>query len=176
LLPDSKIPIRIAFIKLSGAPGVISLWFEQIDGKIYCATQKSAKIVSHLKNNPVCGFEIAADKPPYKGIRGEGTVKITNNGNTILDILIKKYLGEKESTLSKYLKTNSNTEVAIEITPHKISNYDYSKRMKDTVLSTGKECPTCGSKNCESVNKGNTDVISTWEKYQCYNCKKFWYY
>lgn len=131
LLPDSKIPIRIAFIKSNGIPSVISLWFEQIDGKIYCATQKSAKIVSYLKNNPVCGFEIATDKPPYKGIRGEGTVKITDNGNKILDILIDKYLGDKESTLSKYLKTNSNTEVTIEITPQKIFNYDYSKRMKD---------------------------------------------
>lgn len=131
LLPDSKIPIRIAFIKSNGVPSVISLWFEQIDGKIYCATQKSAKIVSYLKNNPACGFEIATDKPPYKGIRGEGIVKITDNGNEILDILINKYLGDKESTLSKYLKTNSNTEVTIEITPQKIFNYDYSKRMKD---------------------------------------------
>ena len=131
LLPDSKIPIRIAFIKSNGVPSVISLWFEQIDGKIYCATQKSAKIVSYLKNNPACGFEIATNKPPYKGIRGEGIVKITDNGNEILDILINKYLGDKESTLSKYLKTNSNTEVTIEITPQKIFNYDYSKRMKD---------------------------------------------
>jgi hypothetical protein len=131
LLPDSKIPIRIAFIKSNGVPSVISLWFEQIDGKIYCATKKSAKIVSYLKNNPACGFEIATDKPPYKGIRGEGIVKITDNGNEILDILINKYLGDKESTLSKYLKTNSNTEVTIEITPQKIFNYDYSKRMKD---------------------------------------------
>jgi len=131
LLPDSKIPIRIAFIKSNGAPSVISLWFQQIDGKIYCATQKSSKIVSDLKNNSTCGFEIATDKPPYKGIRGEGTAKITNNGNEILNILIDKYLGGKESTLSKYLKNNSNTEVAIEIIPQKVFNYDYSKRMRD---------------------------------------------
>ena len=42
-----------------------------------------------------------------------------------------KYLGEKKSTLSEYLKSNTKTEVAIEITPQKIFNYDYSKRMKD---------------------------------------------
>lgn len=131
-ISDTKIPIRVAFIKPKGAPSVISLWFEQINGKIYCATQKSAKIISYLQKNPVCGFEIAADKPPYKGIRGEGTVKILNDkGIDILEILIGKYLGEKESTLSKYLKTNLNTEVAIEITPQKIYSYDYSKRMKD---------------------------------------------
>jgi hypothetical protein len=44
--------------------------------------------------------------------------------------LIGKYLGKKESTLSKFLRKNSKTEVAIEITPQKLFNYDYSKRMR----------------------------------------------
>ncbi|MDH3488995.1 MAG: hypothetical protein OEL56_00945 [Nitrosopumilus sp.] len=131
-IPDPKIPIRIAFMKSTHLPAVISLWYVCKDGKIYCATQKTAKIVLYLQKNPVCGFEIAADKPPYKGIRGEGTVQILNEkGAQILDLLIGKYLGEKESTLSKFLKSNSKDEVAIEITPQKILHYDYSKRMKD---------------------------------------------
>ena len=94
--------------------------------------QKTAKIVSYLKKSPVCGFEIAADKPPYKGIRAEGNANILNEtGAYVLDLLIGKYLGEKESTLSKFLRNNSKTEVAIEITPQKIFNYDYSERMND---------------------------------------------
>jgi len=130
-IPDSKIPIRIAFMKSTGMPAVISLCYVCKDDKIYCATQKTAKIVSYLQKNPVCGFEIAGDKPPYKGIRGEGTVQILNEtGTYVLDLLIEKYLEEKESTLSKLLRKNSKTEVAIEITPQKISHYDYSKRMK----------------------------------------------
>ena len=44
--------------------------------------------------------------------------------------LIKKYLGDKESTLSKFLSSHSKNEIAIEITPTKIFHYDYSKRMK----------------------------------------------
>ena len=131
-ISDSKIPIRIAFMKSNSLPAVVSLWYICKDGKIYCATQKTAKIVSHLKKNPVCGFEIAADKPPYKGIRGNGTVRILNEtGPYVLDLLMDKYLGEKESTLSKLLRNNSKTEVSIEITPQKIFHYDYSKRMKD---------------------------------------------
>lgn len=131
IISDVKIPIRIAFINPDGMPNIISLWYEQIDSKIYCATQKTAKIVSYLQINPKCGFEIATDKPPYKGVRGNGIAKITDNGNEILDILIDKYLGDKESTLSKFLRDNSKKEVAIEITPQKIFNYDYTKRMKD---------------------------------------------
>ncbi len=132
IVPDTKIPIRLGYIKPNGNPAIISLWYVCIEDMIYCATQKTAKIVSFLEKKPVCGFEIAGDKPPYKGVRGEGTVKILDEkGKEILDILIDKYLGKKESTLSQFLKNNSKTEVAIEITPQKIFNYDYSKRMKD---------------------------------------------
>ena len=131
-ISDSKIPIRIAFMKDVDVPVVISLWYVCKENKIYCATQKKAKIVSYLQKNSICGFEIAADKPPYKGIRGEGTAQILNEtGEYVLELLIEKYLGEKESTLSKFLRDNSKTEVAIEITPQKIFHYDYSERMKD---------------------------------------------
>ena len=130
-ISDSRIPIRIAFLKPDGTPNVISLWYEEIEGKIYCATQKSAKIVSYLEKNSKCGFEIAADKPPYKGTRGTGLAKILDNrGEEILEILMDKYLGKKESNLSQILKNNAKTEVAIEITPQQVFHYDYSVRMK----------------------------------------------
>lgn len=131
IIEDTKIPIRIAFIKPDGSPNVLSLWYEQVDGKIYCATKKSAKIVSYLEQNPNCGFEIATDKPPYKGSRGSGIARILpEDGERILSLLMKKYLGDKKSNLSEYLKSNSKSEVAIEITPQNIFNYDYSKRMR----------------------------------------------
>ena len=128
---NAKIPIRLAFIDSDNEPRVISLWYIYIDGKIFCATQKTSRIVRHLKENPICGFEIAADTPPYKGIRGKGITKIIEEkGTRILSVLMDKYLERKESKLSEYLRNNSETEVAIEITPNKIFSYDYSKRME----------------------------------------------
>ena len=130
--PELKIPIRIAFVDSNKEPRVISLWYAYINGKIFCATQRSAKIVQYLKENPNCGFEIAADCPPYRGLRGNGIVKILEkDGNKILNILMDKYLENKESKLSQFLKHNSKTEVAIEITLKKIISYDYSERMKE---------------------------------------------
>jgi hypothetical protein len=129
---DNKIPIRLGCVKPSGIPLIISLWYVIRDEKIYCATQSTAKLVSYLRKNPVCCFEIAADKPPYKGTRGEGTVKImSEKGSDILNVLIEKYLGKKDSTLSKFLKQKASSEVAIEITPQKMFHYDYTQRMKD---------------------------------------------
>ena len=132
---ETKIPIRLAIVDLNKEPRVISLWYVYINGKIFCATQKSAKIVQYLKENPVCGFEIAADTPPYKGVRGKGIVRILEDqGSKVLSILIDKYLENKESKLSQFLERNSKTEVAIEI------NYDYSHRRAYSVMTTRKEC------------------------------------
>ena len=58
---------------------------------------------------------------------------LEKDGNKILNILMDKYLENKESKLSQFLKHNSKTEVAIEITPKKITNYDYSQRMEGIV-------------------------------------------
>jgi nitroimidazol reductase NimA-like FMN-containing flavoprotein (pyridoxamine 5'-phosphate oxidase superfamily) len=128
---NSTIPIRVSCLKNNGVPTVLSLWYVNIDGKIYCATQKTAKILRYIEKNPVCGFEIAGDSPPYMGIRGEGTIRIlSDKGESILFALIDKYLGKKETNLSKFLKKNSKTEVAIEIEPQIVHNYDYSVRMK----------------------------------------------
>ena len=61
----------------------------------------------------------------------EESVKIIDDvGKDILQILMKKYLGEKEYELSKFLKKNSHNEVAIEITPQNLFYYDYSARMR----------------------------------------------
>ncbi len=91
-----------------------------------------AKIVSYLQNNPKCGFKIAMGKPPYKGTKRTWHVKIIQNQEQeILKILMKKYLGSKESILSRYLNDNSEAKIALEILPQNIFNYYYSKRMKD---------------------------------------------
>lgn len=129
-LEEQRIPIRIGCISTNGYPCVISLWFSIIDGRIYCATKKNAKIVEYLEKNPACGFEITSDKPPYRGIRGNGICNIKpEDGKNILSILIRKYLGQKNPKLEKFLLDNSDKEVALEIIPNKLFHYDYTNRM-----------------------------------------------
>ena len=129
---QNKIPIRLACVSNVGYPSVLSLWYTILHGKVYCATKKNSRVVKFLENNNLCGFEIAADAPPYKGIRGRGIASIRPEmGKSILALLIEKYLGNHTSKLSKYLSENSEDEVAIEISPQHVSLYDYSKRMSD---------------------------------------------
>jgi nitroimidazol reductase NimA-like FMN-containing flavoprotein (pyridoxamine 5'-phosphate oxidase superfamily) len=67
-LINSDIPIRLACLSTSHWPIVISLWYIYSGEKFYCATQNT-KIVKYLRCSPKCGFEIAGDRFPYRGIR-----------------------------------------------------------------------------------------------------------
>lgn len=131
-LLEKKIPIRFSCISKTGWPVILSLWYLQKNGKIYCATQKNAKVVEYLRVNPRCGFEIASEKPPYLGIRGRGKVVLKEDISLeILESLIERYLGNQESSLAKFLLSQKDNEIAIEIIPSKLFSWDYSKRMKD---------------------------------------------
>ncbi|HZC50355.1 MAG TPA: pyridoxamine 5'-phosphate oxidase family protein [Nitrososphaeraceae archaeon] len=138
-LTNSKIPIRLACMSISDWPIVVSLWYTYLNEKVYCATQNTAKVVKYLKKNPKCGFEIAGDSFPYRGVRGYGKASIVENkGEEILRMLIQKYLMGKETTISslklyKLLlsKEHLQNEVAIEIIPAAMFKWDYKKRMID---------------------------------------------
>jgi hypothetical protein len=92
-----------------------------------------------LRKNPKCGFEIAGDSFPYRGVRGYGKASIVENkGEEILRMLIEKYLMGKETTISSLKlyelllsKEHLQNEVAIEIIPAALFKWDYKKRMID---------------------------------------------
>lgn len=136
-LSRALIPIRIGCLSRKGWPKVVSLWYVYAQGKFFCATQKTAKVVEYLKTNPKCGFEVAADLPPYRGVRGSGEAKLDDGrGSEILESLITKYLEDRNSELAEFLLKRSHSETAIIIEPKSMFSYDYSDRMKDAGLKT----------------------------------------
>ncbi len=136
-IDDVHIPIRIACISESGYPMVVSLMYIYMDEKFFCATQATSKLIKSLKINSKCGFEIARDSPPYRGVRGYGKVTIVEIlGEKILRILLQRYFEGKESSpLYKFLLSENHlkTEVAIVIYPTRIFEWDYTNRMKDLI-------------------------------------------
>jgi hypothetical protein len=133
-LHEITIPLRLSAVTPAGWPVVMSLWYLYRDGKFYCATRESARIVSYLRQSPRCGFEIAADTPPYCGVRGRGVATINPKiGLHTLKLLLIRYLGGVESPLARRLLARSGTEVAIIIEPVKIFTWDFSERMQGAV-------------------------------------------
>ncbi|MGE0827344.1 MAG: pyridoxamine 5'-phosphate oxidase family protein [Candidatus Binatia bacterium] len=128
------IPIRLASVTATGWPVVLSLWYLYENGRFYCATQKTAKIVAHLKREPRCAFEVAGDQPPYRGVRGQGKARVTSNGGAeLLERLLKRYLNSTDSPLATSLLARSADEVIIEIEPVAVSTWDFTDRMRDSL-------------------------------------------
>lgn len=133
-LINLKVPLRLACLTSSGWPMIVPLWFTFLNNRLYCATQENAKIISYLKKDPRCAFDISTENPPYKGIRGQGKIKINKDCSTeVLEIVIQKYLRNKYKNLTEYLLKKKENEVAIEIIPIKTFYWDYTDRMKNNI-------------------------------------------
>lgn len=133
-LKEVQIPLRLSCVTESGWPMVLSLWYVYIDGKLYCATVEMAKVVKYLRAEPRCAFEVAADEPPYCGIRGQARATISKpRGVEILKMLLERYLGGANSSLAKKLLKEGRSEVAIELQPINHTIWDFTDRMQDAV-------------------------------------------
>lgn len=130
-LDASLIPLRLAVHDSTGAPWVMSLWFLHEAGAIWCATNASSKLASYLERQSVCGFEVAGDQPPYRGVRGKGSIALVpERGGEILGRLLDRYGIDRASKLARSLLAKADQEVAIRITPERISSWDFTARMK----------------------------------------------
>lgn len=141
-LNSLKIPLRLSCTTQSGWPVVVSLWYLFQDDVLLCATQQSARVVAYLEENPRCGFEIAEDRMPYCGIRGQALASFdARAGGEVLELLLHRYLGSLENPLARELLSRKGTETAIILKPVQVFSWDFSKRMKAVGSVTKKICP-----------------------------------
>jgi hypothetical protein len=132
-LEDAVIPIRLGCRTPSGSPWMLSLWFRYRDDALWCATAESADVVTYLRANPEVSFEISVNDPPYRGVRGRGTVTIEPDPEKeLLRDLIARYLGGTDSQLARRLLAADRDEVTLRIDPGKIYTWDYSDRMSES--------------------------------------------
>lgn len=129
-LQQTAIPVRLATSGVA-APIVQSLWFEFVDDALWCCTRADALLTRRLQRNPACGFEIAGDLPPYRGVRGTGIAQIlpASSAADVLPRLIDRYLGDRESSLARWLLSRIDDEVAIRIGALRVTTYDFTSRM-----------------------------------------------
>ena len=133
-LDDVTLPIRLSCVAPDGFPRVISLWFLHREGKLYCATHESAKLVGLLKHDNRVGFEVAPDVPPYHGVRGQGTATLSPLGDDpALEQLLQRYLGSLDSDFSKWLLSRKDEELLVCVDPHRLFSWDYRERMATAV-------------------------------------------
>lgn len=128
-LDEARVPVRLAAYGSSGHPVLATLWFVPLDGSLWCATQQSARIASHLERDPRCAFEVSREAPPYRGVRGQANARIdASRGQEVLRQLLDRY-DQAGSKLSALLLERVESEVAIAIEPRSLTSWDFTQRM-----------------------------------------------
>jgi len=131
-LQSCVIPVRLACNDSSGTPLICSLWYLYADGVLWCATQQSASIAALLEAQPGCGFEVAPQEMPYRGVRGQGVCKIIPDaGADILVRLMGRYDINPDSDFANWMLSRADTEVAIRIDPDWMTAWDFTGRMAE---------------------------------------------
>lgn len=129
-LRATVIPVRLACSDADNVPLICSLWYLYDNEAIWCATQKSAAVVRLLEGQQQCGFEIAPEAMPYRGVRGQGKVTLLpDQGEAVLRRLIDRYLDKPDSDFANWLIKRADTEVAIKIQPDWLTSWDFGDRM-----------------------------------------------
>ncbi len=128
-LRSTAIPVRLATVGQRG-PLVQSMWFSFSDASLWCATQADSLLVRRLRRDARAGFEVAADSPPYRGVRGRATAQVeVERAAEVLDELISRYLDGTDGSLAHWLRSRVSSEVAVRLTPSTVYSWDFAERM-----------------------------------------------
>jgi general stress protein 26 len=131
-LQETLIPVRLATSGIRG-PLVQSLWYFFEDGALWCATQRESVVAQRVRRDSRVGWEISPDQPPYRGVRGQGTVEIVDDSRRAEEVLCKlidRY-GQSGTDLEAWLLGRVSTEIALRITDLTATSWDFSRRMAD---------------------------------------------
>ena len=136
-LDSSRLPLRLAVPGRHGHPVLAALWFEPHDGRLWCATQRSALVARLIERDPRCAIEVSEQAMPYRGVRGPAVASLhPEEGPAVLRSLIARYLGREDSSLAQWLLARADDEVAIALEPQSWTSWDYGARMADAGAST----------------------------------------
>ncbi len=137
-LEGAVIPLRIAVESGDGWPLVLSVWFVADGFELLGATRPTSALVRCLEQRPRCGFEVAADTPPYRGVRGRARVELDRAaGAAVLDRLLVRYLGSVDTPLGVRLRADAADEVCFRLRPVTITSWDFRRRMASSLPGAG---------------------------------------
>ena len=131
-LVSTKIPIRISVLD-DEYPLICSVWFEYADSKLIIVSHEESKLAKTLLRQRKCGFEIATNDPPYRGVRGKANVDAELGGSEdTLRRVIQRYLGETNQKLASWLLSRVEHEVKFTLHPTWVTSWDYGERVEQT--------------------------------------------
>lgn len=134
-LTTKVLNIHLGTVDENGDANIHPAWFyyDSSKEKIYVETGRQSKKMENLSKNDKIYFCIDDPNPPYKGVRGKGSVKIHEDINFNILIAQKihlRYFGNLEHPIAHELvdAIKNGQSIVLEISPKYYSTWDYSKR------------------------------------------------
>jgi nitroimidazol reductase NimA-like FMN-containing flavoprotein (pyridoxamine 5'-phosphate oxidase superfamily) len=129
-LEDALVPLRLGCHHPSGGLWMLSLWYQYDDESLLCSSSRDSNIVRFLRENDEVSFELSTNRPPYMGVRGNGTTTLEpDEQKQVLKDLLQRYLGGTDSELASMLLAGDREEIVIQIDPERLYTWDFTERM-----------------------------------------------
>lgn len=139
ILTSGTLILHLGTVDQNGHANIHPAWYyyDASTNKLYLQTGKQSKKSYNLRNNEMIYFCIDDQNPPYKGVRGKGSVKIHEDVNfniPIAEKILIKYLGNLQHPSAQTLLDGQKKGqlVVLEISPIYYSAWDNSKQMGQT--------------------------------------------
>ena len=136
-LANSKKLVHISTLDEKQEPNIHPTWyyFDNNNDKIYIESGKESRKTQNLRRNNIIYYCIDDDNIPYKGVRGKGIVRISEDVNrnlSIIEKIVVKYLGSIEHHMSQAIinSIRKGDAIILEITPKFYATWDHGKSKK----------------------------------------------
>jgi general stress protein 26 len=133
-LTTKVLNIHLGTVDENGDANIHPAWYyyDSSKEKIYVETGRQSKKMD-LSRNDTIHFCIDNPNPPYKGVRGKGSVKVHEDINFNILIAQKihlRYFGNLEHPIAHELidAIKNGQSIVLEISPKYYSTWDYSKQ------------------------------------------------
>jgi general stress protein 26 len=130
----SKLNLYFSTIDDTGYPNIQPVWFYYDEDKkiITIVTSKMAKKTQNVQKRSNIYFCVEDANSPYKGVKGKGIAKISEDLQVIMSTTKRislKYLGTLEHPVAQAMtdRSKSGDGVVIEIYPKFFSTWDFGK-------------------------------------------------
>lgn len=130
-LSNSKLNLLLGTVDRNGEPNVHPVWYLFQDGKLYIETGKNSKKIQNIRQKNIVYFCVDDENMPYKGVRGKGEARISEDIKSNIPIAEKimlKYTGSLDNEIAKMLMdgVKEGLSAILEISPKYYSTWDHS--------------------------------------------------
>ena len=137
ILTSGKLILHLGTVDQKGHANIHPAWYyyDTFTNKLYIQTGKQSKKTYNLGNNEMIYFCIDDQNPPYKGVRGKGSVKIHDDVNFNIPLAEKILIkGDLQHPSAQTLLDGQKKGqlVVLEINPIYYSAWDSSKQTDQT--------------------------------------------